>query len=274
MGQVIYGLFRERVRHLSLPAPHTHVRPGLPWGDAAAPFTPAFWAAQVWLADLGKSPRYRVGDSLIEEVAVCLLGGFGFRSEVGLAAFRALRTEGLLAPGTAPGTIERALRAPIQVGGRRVRYRFPAQKARYLGGFLRRIDGEPPPAESTDGLALRDWLLSFDGIGLKTASWVARNWLGSDDVAIVDIHIYRAGLLAGFFEPGLTVVRDYRHLEECFVEFAHAIHVRPSELDAVMWDQMRAFQDIPIKLLRSRGIPAAGTKVRGTGRYTAEGARR
>ncbi|MDZ3993341.1 hypothetical protein PspTeo4_24872 [Pseudomonas sp. Teo4] len=43
------------------------------------------------------------------------------------------------------------------------------------------------------GRALRDWLLELPGIGYKTASWVARNWLDADDVAILDIHILRAG---------------------------------------------------------------------------------
>lgn len=272
MGQVIYGFFADEVRQLSLPTPHAHVWPGLRWGDAAAPFTPSFWAAQVWLADLGSPARYRVGDSLIEEIAVCLLGGFGFRSEVGLAAFRALKGEGLLVPGTPTHAIERALRVPLRVGGRSVRYRFPAQKARYLGRFLRRIERERAPAQSEGGLALRDWLLAFDGIGLKTASWVARNWLGADDVAIIDIHIHRAGVLAGFFEPGLTVVRDYRPLEQCFVEFARAIHVRPSALDAVMWEQMRAFQDIPIRLLRARDFPRGPAKSLRPGRYTPDGA--
>lgn len=271
MGQVVYGFFGEEIRHRALPTPGALVWPGLRWGDAAAPFTPAFWAAQIWLADLGRSPRYRVGDSLVEEVAVCLLGGFGFRSEVGLAAFHALKAQGLLVPGSPPYAIERALSVPLQVCGRSVRYRFPAQKAKYLGGFLRRIESEHAPAQPEGGMALREWLVGFEGIGLKTASWVARNWLGADDVAIVDIHIHRAGLLGGFFEPELSLVRDYRRLEQRFVQFARAIDVRPSTLDAVMWDQMRAFQDIPIKVLRTRGFPAGRAESPRVGRYTREG---
>lgn len=250
--QLVCGIFDEQVRKLPLPAPHAEIWPRLLWGDAATAFTPAFWAAQVWLSDLGSAPKYRVGDSLVEEVAVCLLGGFGFRSEIGLAAFESLKAAGLLVVGAPATAIERVLQQPMPVGSRRVRYRFPAQKAKYLGAFLSRIATDPAPELRDGGIALRQWLLGFDGIGLKTASWVARNWVNCDDVAIIDIHIHRAGLLAGFFEPTLSIARDYLELERRFVEFSRAINVRASDLDAVMWDQMREFQDVPIRLLRER----------------------
>jgi thermostable 8-oxoguanine DNA glycosylase len=101
---------------------------------------------------------------------------------------------------------------------------------------MRRLAHEHPPAES--GRALRDWLVKSPGIGFKTASWVARNWLDADDVAILDIHILRAGALGGFLDETLTVERDYLDLEAQFLRFSHAIGVRPSELDAVIWFEM------------------------------------
>lgn len=88
------------------------------------------------------------------------------------------------------------------------------------------------------GKELRDWLLDVPGIGYKTASWVARNWLDADDVAILDIHILRAGLLANFFESHLTVERNYLELEEQFIRFSKGLGVRASELDALMWLEM------------------------------------
>ena len=45
-------------------------------------------------------------------------------------------------------------------------------------------------------LSLREFLLQLHGIGYKTASWIVRNFTGSDDVAIVDIHLRRAGVIA------------------------------------------------------------------------------
>ena len=88
------------------------------------------------------------------------------------------------------------------------------------------------------GRELRQWLVQLPGIGFKTASWVVRNWLDADDVAILDIHILRAGALASFFDESLTVERNYLELEEQFLLFAQAIGVRPSELDSVMWFEM------------------------------------
>jgi endonuclease III len=41
--------------------------------------------------------------------------------------------------------------------------------------------------------------MSLPGIGPKTASWIARNWLDADDVAILDIHIMRVGQVIGLF---------------------------------------------------------------------------
>ena len=90
------------------------------------------------------------------------------------------------------------------------------------------------------GRALRDWLTRIPGIGFKTASWVARNWLDADDVAILDIHILRAGVLAGFLDSTLTVERHYRELEEQFLAFSAGLGVRASELDALMWYEMMA----------------------------------
>ena len=87
-------------------------------------------------------------------------------------------------------------------------------------------------------MRVRDWLLALPGIGYKTASWIARNWLDADDVAILDIHVLRAGALAGFFERELTVERDYLQLEDQFLKFSRAIGVRASELDAVIWLEM------------------------------------
>ena len=95
-----------------------------------------------------------------------------------------------------------------------------------------------PPA-SAEGRVLRDWLLRIKGIGLKTASWIVRNWLDSDDVAILDIHIFRAGLLAGFFNGADSVERDYIRMENRFLAFAHALGARASILDAIIWWQMK-----------------------------------
>jgi hypothetical protein len=81
-----------------------------------------------------------LGRSLREELAACLLGGFGMRAEVGLAAFRRLRAEGLLEGTPTAATLEGALARPFADGERIFRYRYSRQKAAYLSGCLRAID--------------------------------------------------------------------------------------------------------------------------------------
>lgn len=211
--------------------------PGVPWGSVDAFPTPAYWLYQVHCNRLaGSQARFRLGRSLAEEVGACLLGGHGMPASVGIAAFEHVRARGAFGRKVPKDAqLLTWLREPLEVGGRRVRYRFADQKARYLAGALSALKDAPA---FTSGRALRDWLLGLPGIGYKTASWVARNWLGADDVAILDIHIYRFGAAVGLFSPGLTVDRHYLELEERFLAFSRAVGVRASEVDAVIWYEM------------------------------------
>lgn len=224
--------------NVELPSAEAEVVPGVRWGAVEAFPTPAYWAYQVMARRIeARSIRYKLGQSLREEVGACLLGGHGIPASVGLLAFRHLRAKGAF--GAEPPEEERLLEwlsEPMQHEGRLLRYRFASQKARYLGAALRKLAVEQHPEES--GRALRDWLTTVPGIGYKTASWIARNWLDADDVAILDIHILRAGVLAGFLDPELTVERDYLALESQFLKFSLGLGVKPSELDAVIWLDM------------------------------------
>ncbi len=228
--------------HLSvqveLPPADEELMPGVAWGAVEAFLTPAYWSYQVLARRVtGTTIQHRLGRNLVEEVAACLLGGHGIPSEVGLAAFNRLRDAGILRELTTEDEIFRLLSEPMAVGDRMIRYRFAAQKSRYLNRALEMLRSEPAPSES--GRALRDWLVKLPGIGLKTASWVARNTMDADDVAILDIHILRAGMLGGFFDPLMTVERHYLALEERFIEFSRHLKVRPSELDSVIWLEMK-----------------------------------
>ena len=63
--------------------------------------------------------------------------------------------------------------------------------------------------------------------------------MGSDEVAILDIHIIRAGLLMGLFERPIRLPKDYEILERRFLQFCSALGAKPSLVDAVMWRAMR-----------------------------------
>ncbi|MBC7981336.1 MAG: 8-oxoguanine DNA glycosylase [Armatimonadetes bacterium] len=196
----------------------------------------------------GSHSCHKLGRSLVEEIAACLLGGYGMPAELGIAAFNRLRELGVLSQEASEASILRHLLEPIKVGHRMLRYRYPAQKAKFLALALSRMQRQAPPSEVA-GKDLRDWLLSFEGIGPKTASWIARNYLATDEVAILDIHICRAGYKMGIFDLKQNVDRHYFQMEERFVKLAETMNVRTSLLDALIWEQMRT---LPAKYLQSR----------------------
>lgn len=225
---------------IELPPAEESLLPGIRWGAFDVLLTPAFWAGRVFLATIvGDGASYRLGTSLREEVAACLLGGYGMKAEVGLAAFRRLRDEGLLIGTPSRKELTERLSQPIRVGARTCGYRFARQKAAYLAQCLARLpeQGDLPLSDR----ALRTELMTFPGIGPKTASWIVRNWRDSDEVAIIDIHVWRACVVAGVFSQTSSPSREYGVLEDKFLSFALAIRCRPSVLDNVIWREMRGW---------------------------------
>jgi len=236
--QVIDG----QVVSMSFPSPSAEVLPSVCWGRFDVLLTPAFWATRVWLDQGHTRPQdMRLGDTFTEEVTACLLGGYGVPAEIGNAAFQRLRESGILQSTASPRDIEDILSEPITYMDRKVRYRFPRQKANYIAHALQRLAHDIPPSDDAE---FRDWLSTFTGIGLKTASWITRNWLESDDVAIIDVHIQRAGIAAGFFKPNWKPATDYHRMESAFLAFSKALEVRPSMLDHLMWHHMRLLGNI------------------------------
>ena len=225
------------------------VMPGVQWGNCDVLFTPAYWRFQVnsLTAAEETAANYRLGSSLKAECVACLLGGHGIPAEGGLAAFRAVIADGHLeASNVTHSDILHTLTRPLLLSSdRAVRYRFANTKSLCVAELLNSFSA---PA-TTDHIEIRNWLTEFRGIGLKTASWIVRNWYASDKVAILDIHIHRAGLIAGFFDQSLNITRDYLLMEARFLEFAEAIGVRASSLDAVIWQQMRRAGSLVHRLL-------------------------
>jgi N-glycosylase/DNA lyase len=222
---------------IELPSPTAEVMPGISWGCASEWFTPAFWKYQSKASQAYTQPEsFRLGRSLMEEVAVCLLGGHGLPAELGLAAFYRLRDRKLLRPDVDQAELEQALSEPLRFGERTRRYRFPRQKAKFLWHALQAVEAL---STSMAPRLLRDHLTSVPGIGPKTASWIIRNHFGSNDVAILDVHILRAGATMGLFTSCAYPTKHYFKLEERFLEFCDAIAEPASQVDALMWDFMR-----------------------------------
>lgn len=239
MLQLIRDFKDGEIKKCYLPNKDEEVMPGVRWGAADEFFTPAFWAVQMWLSDIGNSQDfgdYRLGETLEEEICACLLGGHGIPAEVGLAAYRRVLDSGILNRDhkIKQETILSLLEEPLMVYGRSVRYRFAKQKSRYLSESLNMLRQSMLP---DDEIEFRNWLAkNLLGVGLKTASWVTRNWLKSDSVAILDIHIYRAGLVIGIYSTEDDINKNYMSMEERFIAFANGIDVPPSKLDNLIWN--------------------------------------
>lgn len=223
-------------RHL--PPYDEEVIPGVAWGRVDELFTVAYWLGQYWQREDEYRPAvHRIGQTFEEEVVACMLGGHGIPAEVGLAAFARLRDVGLLAePTVTPEAIAHHLRYPLTVGNRQITYRFWARKSLHLAATLRLLQENPP---SSTGRPLRDHLVTLPGIGPKTASWIVRNWFGSDDVAILDVHVVRAGRLMGLYSEEDRVERTYSAMELRFLNLAKAMAVSPANLDSLIWNKMR-----------------------------------
>lgn len=237
--QVAYPSDGYNAIRVEVPAANRVVLPGLLWGEAGGLFTPAYWAVNSKLFATQRQHEetpHRLGRTLAEETAACLLGGYGMPAEIGLAAFNRLRDRKLLFPGVTPTKLEAALLEAFKVVGRVVHYRFPRQKAQYLAACLTWLDAHE--LSLTNSRALRDELTKMPGVGPKTASWIVRNWLDVDDLAILDVHIIKALRLLGLVDV-LKLPRDYEKAESIFVRLANRLGVRASVLDAVMWEHMR-----------------------------------
>jgi N-glycosylase/DNA lyase len=251
-NQTVLALAGGELLSLPLPAPGARLGIGrLTWGAAEEIGTPAYWRSQAWMWSLEHADHFKLGKSLAEEVVACLLGGYGIPAEVGLAAYERVRPV-LAGNRRALHASEYAialLSDPLTIGTRQVRYRFARQKGAYLAAALARL--EQLDEEGSD-VCLRDALTDLPGIGLKTASWIVRNWRGSDQVAILDVHIIRAARMLKIFVDRWRVERHYREMERAYLDFAEAIGAPAALLDSVMWMTMRR---LPPETVRSFVAP-------------------
>jgi thermostable 8-oxoguanine DNA glycosylase len=237
--QEIWVGWGEEAKLLTLPHPSDEMMPGVKWGNAASPYSPAYWAARcAWPPE--DNPKFETRDgSLIEELGFCLLGGFGIKYEVNVLAFERLRECGVfdLAVRCSESEIEALLLEPLPTKVRPVRYRFPKQRARRLAKMREEMGSRD--LSGLTPLDVRDELMEIEGVGPKTASWVVRNLFGSDEVAILDVHIIRVCQFLGIFPARISLPKDYAALEKRFLQFAETAGVSSALLDAIMWAEAR-----------------------------------
>lgn len=237
LSALISGLHTDVVLRPASFVPRT-----VEWGEPWMYESPAYWVARAeQMAPTDpRDDAYRLGASLDEEVVACLLGGYGVTYELNVAAFCAVRDAGLIASKVAPDPeliVEQLARPLPLASGRAARYRFPNQKSARIASALSRLKQEAAP---DDPFVARKWLLSFNGIGPKTASWIVRNRWPDAEVAIVDIHVWRAATACGVFDPRWNPTRNYWEMEAVFVEWARHGGVSAAALDATIWAERAA----------------------------------
>lgn len=224
----------------TLPDAKETVMPGVVWGEFTNLFTPAYWLSQFWMNGYDNNDTNKVCDKygcLVDETIFCLLGGHGIIAELASSVFWGCKESGLIDSMEDSEEVWRHhLSQKYLVNGRLISYRFPKQKAKYISGAIPKLKEIAPELR---GKVLRDKLLEINGIGPKTAGWIVRNCYDSDDVAIIDIHIQRAGQLCGFFKPSWTPEKHYSKMEEAFLQFCVSLDVKPSIFDYLIWEQMR-----------------------------------
>lgn len=244
---VTYWLGGEQ-HSVALPAPSQELINGIKWGCCTELFTPAFWVSQFLMEPNSSSvqPNKLCKGDLKEEVVFCMLGGFGITAELATAAFEMCKNHGLIEQlETSETKWREVLEAPITINGKDKRYRYPKQKATYISGAMSYLQNRH--IESLTGKELRNNLLNIRGIGAKTAGWIARNYSDADDVAIIDIHILRAGVIFGLFSKQHKVEKDYFDMEQLFIDFCVNAGVKPSSFDCFLWDQMRLYGHTALK---------------------------
>lgn len=205
------------------------------WGRFDAFGSAAYWIDQTvrgsYVSRVSAAAERR---SLAEETVFCLLGGYGVSAETALTAHVVVMEYLDAHPSPTADELEAVLRRPLPDTGRR--YRFPSQRGRRIASALEQLRTREFPSEP---VALRDTLLSMDGIGPKTASWIVRNVTGSSRVAIIDIWLVRALTATGVFQPSWRANREYASYETAFLQYAAHGRVHAGALDLCIWDQAR-----------------------------------
>jgi len=249
--QKVYCFRKNQELSITLPNPNENIFDTIKWGRFEEFFTPAFWRAQAWFFELRNDAAltYQLGETFKEEVIACLLGGHGISSEMGIAKFNQFKENKIFTLNNVSlESIEEIMHAPIYMDGKYKKYRFAKQKSKYIYDALIKVDNVNEKEKSD--LELRNFLLGIDGIGLKTASWIVRNYRKSNNVAILDIHLYRAGLLVGIFNEKDRIEKNYLVMEEKFLLFCKYLGVQASKLDAVIWRVMKELNTFALSKIK------------------------
>ena len=186
-----------------------------------------------------------------DELLFCLLGGFGITYEHGRSASAAIRRlrpfssewEEQKLHETIFSALMRPQFEPRKTDGSFRRYRFPKQKAGVITKARRWLHSQGSLDERLHELGKpqdrRTLLIGCPGIGFKSASWLLRNIGLGDELAVIDIHVFRALLDAKRIPDHLRMPKDYEKAEEAFLAWCNELHAPSAAFDLFLWQWQR-----------------------------------
>ena len=197
--------------------------------------------------------RYEVAElnEIEDELLFCLLGGFGITYEHGRSASVAIRQlrpfssewedEHLFE--TIQSTLMRPQFEPCRRDGSFRRYRFPKQKASVVVKARQWVRSQHPLDERLLQLSSakdrRSFLSGCPGMGFKSASWLLRNIGLGRDLAIIDVHVFRALLNAKRIPDDIRIPKDYEVAEEAFLAWCDELEAPSAAFDLFVWHWQR-----------------------------------
>jgi len=158
MSQLAYLETGKTSIQIELPSEQTELMKGVPWGNIAGFPTIAYWTYRVLQRRLEhKTIKYKLGRTLLEETAACLLGGHGIPASMGLAAFEHLKKKNAFSGEViSENKLYEWLSEPIKYNNKHARYRFAKQKAKYLHSAMAELTQDVIPQHS--GKELREYI--------------------------------------------------------------------------------------------------------------------
>ena len=186
-----------------------------------------------------------------DELLFCLLGGFGITFEHGRSASATIRQ---LRPFSSDWNDEQLFEAilsalmrpqfePRRRNGSLRRYRFPKQKASVIVKARQWVHSQDPLDELLLQLGnakdRRSFLSECPGMGFKSSSWLLRNLGIGSELAIIDVHVFRALLKAKRIPDDLQIPKDYEMAEEAFLAWCDEIDAPSAAFDLFVWHWQR-----------------------------------
>lgn len=204
----------------------------------------------IW-PDMNKNSNSGYSEELLwEELVNCILSS-QVKFELSSAFLESLKQKKLLDFNQDIDSYEEdlvcALKSPVLVGERLVKYRFPNAKAKQISNAKRNIYSEGLSLkalfdEYPNSLELRTVLVNLvPGLGMKQASMFLRNMSKSFDLAVIDSHILKYMNIVNLIKnvPVSISKLQYLQKEKILKEYTNKFDYPIGCVDYAIWVVMR-----------------------------------